>query len=109
VLKLFYTRFEKLDTLKGITWNKFIPFEKFEEKKKTIKTFLWSIPEDEEFKKEIYKFINYAKPTTVKFCGGANDKKDVGNPNLSFVENLTLRDMPNYTLGSVFEGLVKEE
>ena len=54
VLQAFYARFHRIHTIKGIYWNDFNPFAKFQESERRVKNFIWSLPEKDEYRQAIY-------------------------------------------------------
>jgi hypothetical protein len=106
MIKLFFTRFRGLKTLKGITEAEFNPLDVFIKEGKRVSSISWTIPEREEERKKVYDFLQFNQTVDLKLFGGTLEKVPVPTLYLGeHTKHLTLIDMPSIDLTQIFNTL----
>lgn len=59
VLQRFFTRFNSLEEMRGITEENFDPFELFQQSGKKIPKLTWSLPDNEGIRDKVIEFLKY--------------------------------------------------
>lgn len=59
LIKLFFTKFRNLITLKGITEDEFNPLDVFVKEDKRVPNISWTLPEKDDLRKQVYEFLAF--------------------------------------------------
>lgn len=105
VLQRFFTRFQHLEEMRGITEEEFDPFELFPEAGKRIPRIKWSLPDNAGCREKILNFLKYNNSQYLKIVGGSTEKIPVPTLHQQSLKHLILKDMPGMEVGPVFEDL----
>ena len=106
LIKLWFTKFRGLRTLKGITEDEFNPLDMFIKEGKRVHSISWTIPEKEDLRKQVLDFLQFNQTVDLRLYGGTLEKIKIDT--LYLTENtksLTLIDMPSIDMTHVFETL----
>ena len=103
LVKLFFTRFRNLKTLKGITEDEFNPLDVFISEGKRVNSISWTIPEKEDNRRKVLDFLQFNSTVDLKLYGGTLDKVRLDTLYLGdHSKHLTLIDLPSIDLAPVF-------
>ena len=106
LIKLFFTKFRGLKTIKGITETEFNPFDVFIREGKRVSSISWTIPEKDTDRKKFCDFLQFNQTVDLKLFGGTLENLSVPTLYLGeYTRHLTLIDMPSIDLSAVFNYL----